>query len=295
MNDRRRFLKLAGGIALGTLFADAGCNTNKVAGSTDLPDIKDIDEFGIQLYTLRDDMPKNPMGVLKQLSSFGYKQIESYEGQQGMFWGMSNTDFKKYMDDLGMKVVSSHCNMNIDFEKKAAEAAEIGMKYLICPWIGPQKTLDDFKKFAQQFNKCGEICKKEGIRFAYHNHDYSFKLLEGQLPQDVMMNETDPALVDFEMDIYWVVTGGHDPEEWLKKYTNRFRLSHVKDRSKTPGPDNGKNTVDLGTGSINFKKVLKTAIENGMKYFIVEQEFYPNGTPLDAVKADAEYMKKLKV
>jgi sugar phosphate isomerase/epimerase len=290
--NRRKFVKLSGGLTgsllLGNLTGMASLSCNTMAESK-------ITDFGIQLYTLRDVLPKDPKDVLKQLASFGYKQIESYEGAQGMFWGMSNTDFKKYMDDLGMKIVSSHCDINKDFEKKATEAAAIGMKYLVCPWKGPQQSLDEFKKFADEFNQKGEICKKNGIRFAYHNHDYSFKAMDGQLPQDVMMNGTDAGLVDFEMDIYWVVAGGQDPEAWFKKYKNRFRLCHVKDRSKTPGTDNGKNSVDLGTGAIDFSKVLKTAKQNGMEYFIVEQEAYPNGSPLDAAKVDAGYMKKLKI
>ena len=199
------------------------------------------------------------------------------------------------MDDLGMTIVASHCNINKDFEKKAAEAAAIGMKYLICPYLGPQKSIDDFKKFAADFNQRGEICKKSGIRFAYHNHDYSFKEIGGQLPQDVMMQNTDASLVDYEMDIYWVVVAGADPEAWLKKYPNRFRACHIKDRSKTPVTDNGKNSCDLGTGSIDFAKIGKTASKNGMDYYIVEQEAYPNGSPLEAVKVGAEYMKKLKI
>jgi sugar phosphate isomerase/epimerase len=293
--QRRKLLKLGGNLAAGLALAPLACKlmpkeTKDVADAA-----KGLDNFGLQLYTLRDDMPKDPKAVLKQVASFGYKQIESYEGPQGMFWGMSNTDFKKYMDDLGMTIVASHSDIKKDFEKKAAEAAAIGMKYLICPWLGPQKTLDDFKRAAEDFNVKGEICKKNGIRFAYHNHDYSFKELEGQLPQTVMMDIADPALVDFEMDIYWVVTGNNDPEAWMKKYKNRFRLCHVKDRSKTPVENNGKNSVDLGTGVIDFAKVLKTAKANGMEYFIVEQEAYTNTTPLDAVKAGAEYMKKLKI
>jgi sugar phosphate isomerase/epimerase len=208
---------------------------------------------------------------------------------------MGNKGFKKYMDELGMTIISSHCDISKDFEKKANEAAEIGMKYLFCPWKGPQKKLDDFKKFADEFNACGEICKKAGIRFGYHNHDYSFKELEGQIPQDVMMKNTDPALVDFEMDIYWVVAAGHNPVDWFKKYPNRFTACHVKDRSKTPGPDNGKNSTDLGKGTIKFGEILKEGMKLGLQYPIVEQEFYPIGTPLQSVKVDADYMKKLKV
>ena len=292
MYSRRKFIQLSGGAAAGiTLSSMAGVS---FLSSCD-EDAKKIKKFGLQLYTLRDDMPKDLRGVLKQVAGFGYKQIESYEGAQGMFWGMSHTDFKKYMDELGMTIISSHCDINKDFETKAAQAAEIGMKYLICPYKGPQTSIDAFKKFADEFNQKGEVCKKNGIRFAYHNHDYSFKPLDGQLGQDVMMKNTDPSLVDFELDMYWVVAAGQDIETWLNKYKGRFKLCHIKDRSKTPGTDNGKNSVDVGTGTIDWTKVLKTAKATGMEYFIIEQEAYAGTTPLKAAEADAAFMKKLKI
>lgn len=289
--NRRKFIKTSGSLTGGLMFA----NLSGLSMLDTCSNSGKISNFGIQLYTLREDMPKDPKGVLQQIASFGYKQIESYEGAKGMFWGMSNTDFKKYMDDLGMKIVASHCNTSQDFEKKAAEAAAIGMKYLIYPWEGTTKTLDDYKKMADEFNKNGEVCRKNGIRFAFHNHDYSFKKMEGQFAQDILMNNTDPTLVDFEMDIYWVVTAGEDPEAWMKKYKNRFTLCHVKDRSKTPVENNGLNSVVLGTGSIDWPQVLKTAKDNGMKFFITEQEAYAGTTPLKAVEANAVYMKGLKI
>ena len=285
---RKDFLKISGGLALTGLASPnifAALSTNETEAK--------MKNFGLQLYTLRTDMPKDPKGVLKQVAGFGYKQIEGYEGPKGMFWGMSNKEFKTYMDELGLNFVASHCDMNKDFEKKAADAAEIGMKYLICPWLGPQKKMDDYKKFADTFNQKGEICKKNGIRFAYHNHAYSFEMLEGQLPQDVMMNNTDPSLVDYEMDIYWVVTGNADPEVWMKKYKNRFRLCHVKDRIRNTTEREA--SCDLGTGSIDYASILKTAKKNGMKYYIVEQERYDGTTPLKAAETDAAYMKKLKI
>ncbi len=250
--------------------------------------------FGVQLYTLRDDLPKDPKGVLKQLAGFGYKQVESFEGPKGFFWGMTNKEFKSYMDSLGMSIVSSHCDFRKDFERKAAEAGEIGMKYLICPYLGPQKSLDGFKKAADDFNKAGEICKKNGLRFAYHNHNYSFNKQEGQMPQDVMMQNTDPTLVDFEMDIYWVVSAGADPIEWLKKYPNRFRLCHIKDRAKNAAPTNFDASVDLGLGSIDFKSILAEGKKLGFKYHIVEQEKYENTTPLKSAEVDATYLKSLQ-
>ena len=303
MSNRRDFIKktslFASAVAFGSLTScnnDSGGNEKKADTSniptTVVPAGKPLGDFGLQLYTLRDDLPKDPKGILKQVAAFGYKQLEGFEGAMGLWWGMNAADFKKYLDELSVTMISSHCDTTKNFEKKAAEAAQVGLKYLVSPYVGKQKTLDDYKKIAAQFNKNGEICQKNGIRFAYHNHDYSFVQQDGQYPQDILMNNTDASLVDFEMDMYWVVTAGADPEAWLKKYGNRFRLCHVKDRSKTAKPEDHDASVDLGTGSIDFSKLLKTASENGMQYYIVEQERYDNSTPLKSAEADASYLKK---
>lgn len=289
--NRRKFLKDTAGIGSGLAFASM---TGITLAGCDLFDDK-INPFGLQLYTLRDVLPANPKEVLKQVASYGYNQIESYEGNDGMFWGMGNKGFRQFIDDLGMTLVASHCDVSKDFERKANEAAEVGIKHLYCPWKGPQPTIDHFKKIADEFNAYGEICRKSGIRFGYHNHDYSFKEIEGQIPQDVLMNNTDPALVDYEMDIYWVVTAGQDPISWFKKYPGRFKSSHIKDRSSTPEKDNGKNSVDLGTGTIDFKSILKAGSKNSLDYYFVEQEAYPGGSSLKAVENNAGYMKKLKI
>jgi sugar phosphate isomerase/epimerase len=276
---RREFLKtatvLSSGVALGSFTNLLGCKAASASRTVH-------ENFGLQLYSLRDVLPKDPKGVLTKVASYGYKQIESYEGSKGFFWGMTNTEFKKLMDDLGMKIVSTHCDINKDFERKAEEAAAIGMKYLICPYLGPQKSIDDFKRFADTFNQRGETCKKHGLRFAYHNHDYGFVPLDGQLPQDVLMQNTNKDLVDFEMDIYWVVTAGQDPIAWFNKYPGRFKLSHIKDRKKNAPLSQKDASVDLGTGEIDFTNILKAAEKKGMDYYIVEQEAYENTTPLDA-------------
>lgn len=282
---RREFLKTATVLGSGLAFAAV---SNNLAGCASAKHRAPNKTFGLQLYSLRDDLPKDPQGVLKQVASFGYTQLESYEGDKGMFWGMKNTEFKKYVNDLGMDVVSSHCNINQNFERKAAEAGAIGMKYLLCPHLGAKTDIDFYKRTADQFNKCGEICKREGLRFGYHNHDYSFKPVQGQLPQEVMMQGTDPALVDFEMDIYWVVAAGASPVQWLRKYPKRFTLCHVKDKK-------GNESAVLGTGEIDFTTIIKEGQQQGLKYFIVEQEHYTGTTPLAAAKADADYMKNLKL
>lgn len=252
-------------------------------------------DFGLQLWTIKDAMYKDPRGTLKQVATMGYKQIESFEGDKGIFWGMKNTEFKKLMDDLGMKIISSHCDIDKDFDRKVGEAAEIGMKYLIDPWYGPQKNIDLFKKAADKFNERGATCKRSGLRFGYHNHDYPFVPIDGQLPMDVMIQYSNPDLVDFEMDIYWVVTGGQDPEKWFEKYPNRFRLCHVKDRKKNISLADKDASCVVGQGEIDFPKILKTGKRKGLEYYIIEQEHFDGITTLEAAKADADYMKNLKI
>jgi sugar phosphate isomerase/epimerase len=290
--SRKNFLKTtAAGLAITAITGKLlGCNTAFAMGNSEK-----LKNFGLQLYTLRDVMPKDPKGVLKQVAAMGYQQIESFEGAKGMFWGMKNTEFKKYMDDLGMQIISSHCNINKDFDRKANEAAEIGMKYLIDPWVGPQKNIDIFKKTAETFNARGEVCKKLGLRFGYHNHDYPFVPVDGEKPMDVMIQGTDPSLVDFEMDIYWVVTAGEDPIKWFEKYPNRFRLSHIKDRKKNAPLSDKNASCVVGMGEIDYAKILKSGKKNGLEYYIVEQEHYDGITSLEAAKKNADYLNKLKI
>ncbi len=292
--NRRAFLKLSGGVASGALVAAAlgplsGC-VQRQQGLTTGTTLNS--PFGIQLYTLRDVLPQDPEGVLRQLASFGYNQIESYEGAQGIFWGMGNTGFKQLMDELDMTMISSHIN-NFDhvdsFARKADAAAAIGVKYLICPYAR-QQTLDDYKALAERFNRAGELARDAGIRFAYHNHDYSFRKLDGQYPQDLLMQNTDPALVDFEMDIYWVAAANEDPAAWLRKYPNRFALTHVKDLKH-----NGQvESTVLGQGELDWARLLPVAKAAGARYFIVEQEQYDGTTPIDAARDCARFMQQVR-
>ena len=295
-SNRRKFIRSTAALATGALvLPQIACTPKKeMVGNLKEESMKNsIGQFGIQLYTLRDSFPNDPKGVLAELATYGYTQIEGYETDQGLWWGMTPRDYQSYLNDLGMRMVASHCNINENFEMKAAQAAAIGMDYLICPWIGPQKSMDEWKKVTDKFNACGEICRKAGIKFAYHNHAYTFKAFTGMIPHDFIMDNTDPTLVYHEMDIYWVVTGGADPIEYLEKYSGRFRLCHVKDRLKDVANDESGASCNLGTGKIDFAKILKAAKENGMEYFLVEQERYDAGTPMESAKVGADYMKNL--
>lgn len=305
--DRREFLRLSALLASGIMLPFYSCNSGdsreqqasdttatSTSGTADAGEV--IDTFGIQLWSVKEDMLKDPKGTLKQLASHGYKQIESFEGQKGIFWGMSNKEFKDYVESLGMTLVSTHANVKENLEKKAAQGAEVGMKYLIDPYEGAQASLDDYKRMAERFNQYGKVCQENGLRFAYHNHEYTFKEVDSVVPQLILLEQTDPELVDFELDMYWIVAAGLDAEQHLKQHSGRYKLGHVKDRKKGVGVDVREASTELGKGSINYASVLRTAKDNGMEYFIVEQELFENGNnPIESSKQNAEYMKNLKV
>jgi sugar phosphate isomerase/epimerase len=297
MKNRREFIQMTAVMGAGTLLPFQFCSPKKAdTGSNEASfgAIKGIlDDFGIQLYSVKEDMTEDPVSAIKAMASFGYTQLEGFDGGKGIFWGMSNTEFKALMDDLGLNFIASHANTFENLEEQAEKAGAIGMKYLICPWVGPQKSMDDFKRLADDFNKQGETCQKHGLRFAYHNHGYTFDELEGQIPQDYLMENTDPKLVDFEMDTYWVFTAGKDPAEYIKRYPNRFVLGHVKDKSPDLPFEEPNGSILLGKGMMDFPTLLRTGMDNGMKYFIVEQEQFDAITPMEAAKRNAAYMKNL--
>jgi sugar phosphate isomerase/epimerase len=288
--ERRDFLKKSG-------FLTAGALSISSLGALTAAPAKVISPFGVQLFSVRQILPEDPKGIMEKLAKMGYKQFESFAGPKGFLWGMEPKEIKSFLSGIGVDMVSTH----FDFRKTAADsdslkktiemAHDAGLKYLICPWIGPQKTWDEWKKVADDFNKVGEEVKKAGLRFGYHNHDYSFKPLEGKLPQDYLLDNTDPKLVMFELDLCWIDVAGVDTGTHLKKYGKRYELCHVKDYKK----ENGKPVQhDLGEGNVDFKKTLRLALDSGIKYFLVEQEEYPE-SPLASMVKDAQYMKKLSV
>lgn len=259
---------------------------------------KTISPFGVQLYSAREVMPKDPKGIMTQLAQMGYKQFESYSGPQGFLWGMQPKEINSFLDGLGVNMVSTHFNYRGEMDKpdqlkKSIQMAhDAGLKYLLCPFIGPQKTWDDWKKVADKFNAVGEEMKQAGLKFGYHNHDYSFRPLDGKLPQEFLLANTDPKYVMFELDLCWIDVAGVNTEEHLKKYGKRYELCHVKDYTMKDGKA---HQNDLGKGDVDFKKTLRSALNNSsINYFLVEQEEYPE-SPMMSLKNDSEYMKTLSV
>jgi len=288
--QRRDFLKKSG------LLTASALSANSLYSLASAPE-KVINPFGVQLYSVRDILPQDPKGVMEKLAKMGYKQFESYAGSDGFLWGMKPKEMKSFLDGLGVKMVSTHFDFRKaittpDALKQQIEMAhEAELQYLICPYIGAQKSWDDWKKIAENFNMAGEQAAKAGLKFGYHNHDYSFKPLEGKLPQDFLLENTDPKKVIFELDLCWIDVAGGDTAAHLKKYGKRYELCHVKDYKK----ENGKPVQnDLGHGSVDFKKTLRLALDSGIKYFLVEQEEYPE-SPMKSLENDAQYMKQLSV
>jgi sugar phosphate isomerase/epimerase len=260
-----------------------------VAGFEAFAGKKNLKNFGCQLYSVRDKMSKDPIATMRALAEMGYTQFESYS--KDPYWGMNPTEAKAFFKEIGVNLVSSHMGVPDISDESVAKAKEVGVKYLLSPYIGAQKSAEEWSKRAEEFNKAGELCNKYGIKFGYHNHGYSFETKDGVKGQDILLKETDPKLVVFELDIYWAEVAGENAIKHFEKYKGRYELCHVKQLiSRDPKPAQGV----LKGGLLDFQKILVAAKKNGVKYFMVEQEQYA-GDSLDAMKENAAYMKTLKL
>jgi sugar phosphate isomerase/epimerase len=264
--------------------------------------------IGIQLYSVRDEMKKDPLDTLKKVAEMGYKNVEHANYINGKLYGYEPKEFRKILDDLGLAMPSGHTVMGgqhwdaakndfTDVWKKTVEdAALLGQKYVISPWldISLRKNFDDCKRFMEVFNKSGELCKKSGMKFGYHNHDFEFSLrLTSVKVYDIIMQNTDPNLVVQQLDIGNMYNGGGRAVDLLKQYPGRFELMHVKDEIK--GEKEAYESTILGTGIIGVADVLKLAAKSGgTTEYIIEQESYQGKSPLDSMKADLEWIKKAK-
>ncbi|MDB5138053.1 MAG: sugar phosphate isomerase/epimerase [Mucilaginibacter sp.] len=286
-----------------------------VAGSTLLSNKlfaapKKIERVGVQLYSIRDAMGKDPKGSLKKLSDMNYIHVEHANYVDRKFYGYTAKEFKKILGDLALQMPSGHTVMTAqdwdtsknDFTDKwkytIEDAAEVGQRYVISPWLDEslRKDTDGLKRFMQQFNKCGELCKKSGMKFGYHNHNFEFSTMVGDNNlYDFILKNTDPDLVAQQMDIGNMLGAGGIALDLLKKYPGRFELMHVKDEIKSDsgqGMDGYDSTI-LGTGVMPVKDIVKAARRvGGTSQFIIEQESYQGKDPFDCVKIDLQMMKK---
>jgi sugar phosphate isomerase/epimerase len=248
-----------------------------------------VQNVGIQLYSVRKDMLADATGTLKKLAAIGYKNLESAGSEKGSYYGLQPKEFKKIAADLGMKLLSGHVHIDPEnWQKTVDDAAEAGQTYLICSSM-PSKgqTVSNYKHVADIFNQSAEVAQKANLIFGYHNHEYEFEKENGQVLYDVLLKETDPKKVIFELDLGWLIVTGNDASAYFNKYPGRFPLWHLKDMDKT-----AKHSTEFGKGDIDLKALLAQAKKSGMKYYFVEQEEYTL-SPLAAMQYDFDYLRKL--
>jgi len=261
---------------------------------------------GLQLYSVRDDMGKDPLGTLTQLAKIGYKHVEHANYINRKFYGYSAKEFRKVLDDLGLKMPSGHTVMGKDHWDVAKkdftnawkytidDAAVMGQKYVISPWMDEsmRKTYDDYLRYLDVFAKSGELCQKAGMKFGYHNHWAEFtEELNGMKLFDIMMKNLDVNKVVMQLDIGNMYIGGAKALDVIGKYPGKFELIHVKDEIAVNTVEKYESAI-LGKGIIPVKDVLDICRKTGgTKVFIVEQEAYQNMTPVQSVKEDFEIMK----
>ncbi len=296
--DRRTFVKTGAMALAGTMFIN-----NSFSAS---PKKKGI--TGLQLYSIRDDMEKDPLGSLKQLAAMGYIYVEHASYTDRKFYGYPASEFKKVLDGLGLKMISGHTVMGAEhwvesrkdfsdsWKNTIEDAAALGQKYVVSPWMDEsvRKTYDDFRHHMDIYNKCGELCKKRGMKFGYHNHDFEFsEKLNGEKLFDIMMKNIDPDLVVVQLDIGNLYNGGAVAMDVLNQYPGRFENIHVKDEIKSGNSNEQFESTILGEGIVNAREVLELSKKmGGTKVFIIEQEAYQGKTPMECVKEDLEIMKK---
>lgn len=264
---------------------------------------------GVQLYSIRDEMTRDPLGSLKMVANMGYVYLEHASYVNRKFYGWSATEFKKVLDDLGLKMVSGHTVFGLnhwDESKKdftdawrytIEDAAVLQQKYVISPWMDEnmRNSYDNLKRYLEIFNKCGELCIKAGMKYGYHNHDFEFsQLLNNEKVFDIMMKNIDPKLVVIQLDIGNMYIAGAKALDIVKQYPGRFENIHVKDEIKTPGGgEHDYESCILGEGVISCKEVVDLATKiGGTTCYIIEQESYQGKAPMDCIREDLAIIKK---
>jgi sugar phosphate isomerase/epimerase len=311
MINRRNFLRNASLLTLGGVLAGKADRAGAMAPAVTKTNAK---QLGLQIYSLGRELNADVPGGLKKVAQMGYTVIElAGYSADGKIGGTPMADFKKYADDAGLKISSSHLNPSAreytkdnlqqikDFWKKATDDhAAIGVKYVIQPGQPATRSVEEVAYVGEVFNEAGKIAKAGGLVWGYHNHSGEFaRVVPGgmepisgrsgfgrpaagsEIIYDAMLKNTDPSLVIFELDVYWAVMGQQDPVAYMKKYADRIRALHIKD------------VAVLGeSGMMNFRKIYEVAYANGIQDFFVELEGYRGGTQFEGVKGCADYLLK---
>jgi sugar phosphate isomerase/epimerase len=269
--NRRKFIENSGLIGLAAMLPASGF------GEVAKPKFK----MGYQLFSIRDEMAKNPIKTLEFLKSVGYQDFEiyGYDNENDKYYGYKSAEFKQILDDLNLSVSSGHYGFYPYLEKSNDElkrfvdqcisgAKTLNSKYITWPWISPeQRTLSNFKLMSEKLNRIGEQVNNAGLGFAYHNHGFEFDDHDGQNGYAIILKETDPALVKLQMDMYWVMHSSKStPKELIAAQPGRFVMWHVKDIDKVT-----RDYTELGNGTIDYKNILPDPKKSGLEYYYLEQ------------------------
>ncbi len=254
-------------------------------------------EIGVQLYSFRNQFPKDVPGTLQKISKMGIQQIEGRDT-----YGMSMNEFNQLLTKNNLTVISIGADFN-ELETNAKAVAEkakaFGAKYVVCFWIphaGDTFTIDDVNKAINVFNAAGKVLKENGLSFCYHPHGYEFRPYKNETLFDYLVKNLNPEYANFEMDVFWIKHPGQDPVALLEKYKGRFKLMHLKDRKPgTEGNQNGQADVEtnvvLGTGDVGIAAIMKVAKKYGVEYFFIEDE---SSRSMEQVPQSLTFLKSLK-
>lgn len=256
-------------------------------------------DVGLQLYSLREILPGNVASVLKDVAAAGYTQVELYGfNSKDQFWGLDATALKALLAESKLNAVSGHFNMTPFFKNgdetelhaAIAAAKTLGLKYVTIPWLDAdvRTSGQDYYEVAKKLNRAGLLCKQAGLKLAYHNHDFEFIKYDGKTGLDILLQNTNKKLVDFEMDMYWVIKSGVKPEDLFKQNRGRFTLWHIKDVDKS----NPNLNTEIGSGSLDYKSIFRAKKISGMKYFFVEHENNYNPDHIGSITKSSAYVKE---
>jgi sugar phosphate isomerase/epimerase len=287
MNSRRSFLKKSGLLAASIAAAPSFVSAITLAKHP----------VGLQLYSLRDIIKNDIKGIIEKVAAIGYKEVETYGySVKDKFWGLDAKAFDILLKANGIKAPSGHYGMdnfiagkNSDELKSYIEAANItGGEYVTVPHLGDslRKSADDYKKIAGKLNEAALLCKASGLKLAYHNHNFEFTKFGDTTGFEILLSETDKNLVDFEMDLYWVVRSGVDPLSLFKTHAHRFTMWHIKDMDKAKNEVN----TEVGQGAVDFKSIFTGAKMAGVKHYFIEHEFNYKPDELGSIKTSFNYV-----
>ena len=253
--------------------------------------------IGLQLYTLRNEMANDLPGTLSKVARIGYREVELDN-----FYGKDSRQIRKLLKDNGLSAPSAHYQVGqieSSWDRQIEYAVAIGLKYMVNSIVprDQRDSLDHYKRLADLFNKAAEQTKKAAIQFCYHNHNFEFKTFGDTTPYDYLLKSSDPKLVKFQMDCFWVTHAGRDPVEYFKKYPGRFPLLHIKDLNAGNPPTTDFDSrvglfTEVGRGTIDWKRIFAAAPEGGMNHFYVEQDRCEI-PPLESIKISYDYLHNL--